>query len=285
MLDNVLEYLEPQSGQKFIDCTLGGGTYTTKISELVGAKSLVLSTDLDEAAIDNFKKKSALKNVLVVNDSFRNLAEIAATVAPQVKSFDGIVMDLGLSSNQLADTDRGFSFSGKYPLDMAFGLKSPRPTAEIVNYYSAADLEYIFKEYGEERFARRIAEKIVLQRKITPFTDTEQLVEIITTSIPKKFWHKGVHPATKVFQALRIETNEELRSLEEVLPQAVKLLKPGGRIVVVSFHSLEDRIVKHFFRNNEDLKILTKKIVLPAAAEISKNPRARSAKMRVAEKI
>jgi len=284
MLDEVLEYLNPQPGQKFIDCTLGGGTYTARIAERVGKKGLVLSVDLDEAAIDNFKKNVSLNNVVLVNDSFRNLDE-AVKMVPDVDAFDGVVMDLGLSSNQLADKDRGFSFSGKYPLDMAFGPKSPRSTEEIVNYYSAADLEYIFREYGEERFSRRIAEKIVLLRKQERINNTEQLVNIVLDSIPKKFWHGRVHPATKIFQALRIETNEELKSLEEALPKIVKLLKSGGRLVVVSFHSLEDRIVKHFFKNNSELKVLTKKIILPGDLETKNNPRARSAKMRVAEKI
>ncbi len=285
MLDEVLEYLNPQPGQKFIDCTLGGGTYTTKIAERVGKKGLVVGIDLDESVIANFKKNIALPNVVLFNDSFRNIDEAAASVAPEVEGFDGIVMDLGLSSNQLADEDRGFSFAGSRPLDMAFGPKSPRSTEEIVNQYSAADLEYIFKTYGEERFSRRIAENICLLRKKERILNTEQLTTLVTDSIPKKFWHGRVHPATKIFQALRIETNEELKSLEEALPKAVKLLKPGGRIVVVSFHSLEDRIVKHFFKNREDLKVLFKKVLLPSDAELDNNPRARSAKMRAAEKI
>jgi 16S rRNA (cytosine1402-N4)-methyltransferase len=288
MLKEVIEFLKPQPGQKIIDCTLGGGGYTVELSKLVGDKGLVVGVDLDEVAIKNFQVRietENIKNVVLINHSFRYLQDEIKTQGWSDNSFDGIVMDLGLSSNQLSDETRGFSFKGEAPLEMAFGQNSPRSTLDILSSYSALDLEKIFREYGEERFSRPIAQNIVAYRRHEKITTTKQLVDIILNSIPNRFRYSKIHPATRVFQALRIETNDELRSLEEFLPQAVSLLRPGGRLVVVSFHSLEDRIVKRFFRDNAELKVITKRIVIPTIEESSANPRSRSAKLRVAEKI
>ncbi len=306
MLEEVLEYLNPKNGEYFIDCTLGGAGYTVEIAKRVGEKGKVLAIDLDPMAIENAKiqiQKNKLNNIILENENFRNLSQIIEKNFSgfEISDFDGIVFDLGLSGAQLEDRARGFSFAKDSPLDMSF--KGKGETKEIVNEWGEDDLAEIFKKYGEERFARRIARKIAEKRKETFIETTGQLVEIIKSAIPKKFQNLKIHPATKVFQALRMATNDELGSLEEVLPQAVEALKKGGRIIIISFHSLEDRIVKKFLKNESrgcicppdfpecrcghkpDLKIITRKPLIPDKAEVKKNPRARSAKMRVAEKI
>jgi 16S rRNA (cytosine1402-N4)-methyltransferase len=288
MLKEIVNYLQPQPGDYLVDGTLGGGGYTTALAKAVGPTGKVLAIDLDSLAIQNFKNnidQEGLSNIILAQDNFRNLEEIVHNNWGEKQKINGLVLDLGLSSAQLADSERGFSFQQDAPLDMAFGDKSAKSTTEIINRYRAEELARIFREYGEERFPGRIAEAIVLARKQTPIKTTGQLVEIILKAIPKKFQHGAIHPATRVFQALRIETNEELDSLKEVLPAAVNLLKTGGKIAIVSFHSLEDRIVKQFFKNSEVLKVLHKKIITPTAEEINSNPRSRSAKLRVAEKI
>lgn len=287
MLSEVLEYLQPKSGQKFIDGTLGGAGYTLAISKEVGEKGLVLSTDMDQMAISNAQnkiEKLKLKNIVLVNDNFKNLAQIVKDKFPSGTKFDGIVFDLGLSSAQLDDEKRGFSFKSSGPLDMAFGPSSEISTEEIINSYPLLELTRIFKEYGEERQAYRYAKAIVEARKTLRIRTTSDLVSIIEKLYPPRFYHK-IHPATKIFQALRIETNNELGSLIQVLPDAVSLLKPGGKLVLISFHSGEDRIVKRFFKSITDIKILTKRPLIPRDSELMSNPRARSAKMRVAEKI
>ena len=287
MLKEIVNYLQPQPGDCLVDGTLGGGGYTRVLAKAVGPTGKILAIDLDSLALENFNNNSPedLRNVSLVQDNFRNLEEIVHDNWGVHQKINGLVLDLGLSSAQLADNKRGFSFQQDAPLDMAFGDKSAKSTAEIVNRYRAEELAKIFRDYGEERFPGRIAEAIVSARKQAPIKTTRQLVDIILKVIPKKFQHGAIHPATRVFQALRIETNEELDSLKEVLPAAVSLLQPGGKIAVVSFHSLEDRIVKQFFKNNPNLKLLHKKIITPTAEEIRSNPRSRSAKLRVAEKI
>ncbi len=287
MLDEVIDFLKPKKGGVYIDGTLGGGSYTEKISEKIGAQGKVISIDLDPMAIDNFSKKD-ISNVLLVNDNFSDLKRIA--LENNIKDVDGIVLDLGLSSAQLADSSRGFSFSKDAPLDMSFGPRVEGDTVSIVNNYSSKELESIIKDYGQESWAKRIAENIVLYRKKERIKSVDDLLDIVSASIPRKFWPRRIHPATKTFQALRIETNKELENLKSFLPVAVKLLKSGGRLVIVSFHSLEDRIVKIFFKNlvkSEEgaLKILTRKPLVPSESEIKANPRSRSAKLRVIEKL
>jgi 16S rRNA (cytosine1402-N4)-methyltransferase len=303
MLKEVIEYLIPQKGGYFIDGTLGGGGYTAALSEIAGPEGKVLAIDLDEQAIANTAQKE-LNNVVLVNDNFANLTAVIAENFAAGTLFDGFVIDLGLSSFQLADIRRGFSFREDSPLDMSFGSSGEsKRTRDIVNSYREEDLVKIFFNYGEEIHSRRIAKGIVERRKLGRIETTGDLVEIIKKAIPRRLWSEKVHPATKTFQALRIVVNHELENLEKVLPQAVAALKPGGRIVVISFHSLEDRIVKEYFReasrdcicppeipicscdHRATLKIITKKIVLPTEAEIKINPRSRSAKLRSAEKI
>lgn len=304
MLNEVLKHLNPQSGQNFIDCTLGGAGYTMAIAERIGQEGKVLAIDLDESAINNAKKQIAerkLKNIILVQDNFRNIGEIARKYFKKEK-IQGIVFDFGLSSAQLDDRNRGFSFQFDAPLDMRFNSEAEYGADYIVNNYKQEELEKILKEYGEERYAKLIAKEITTERKIKPIITTLQLVEIIKKAVFKKYLFGKIHPATKTFQALRAAVNKELENIGQALPPAVNLLESGGRIAIVSFHSLEDRIVKNFFRleakdclcppefpicrcgHKKSLKILTKAIA-PSAEEVKNNPRARSAKLRVAEKL
>ena len=306
LLTEVLAVLQPQPGQRFIDATLGGAGYTTALAKAVGPKGLVVSFDLDPLAITTAQEKLSqqkLNNVLLINDNFANLT--AALAERQIDGlFDGLVLDLGLSSAQLADRRRGFSFQQPGPLDMAFGPKSSVSTMEIVNHWPASKLQKIISEYGEEPWAGPIARAIVNRRRRQPLTNSQELVEIVMTSLPAKYLAKSrQHPATKLFQALRIATNQELANLSAVLDQSLSLLCLNGRIATVSFHSLEDRLVKQFFlKESKDclcppefpicqcghharLKIIYRRPVMASSAEIAANPRARSAKLRAAQKI
>lgn len=310
MLKEVLEYLDPRPGQQFIDCTLGGSGYTVAIARKVGENGKVLAIDMDKIAIKNAEfriKNLELNNIILSYGNFKNLQKIVKEKSKGERNkFNGIVFDLGLSSAQLEDKSRGFSFQLDAPLDMAFGHgegSTEHGTEYIVNNYKEGELVKILRDYGEEKFARRIAQSIIKYRKDKPIKTTGQLVYIIESAVPAIYKNKKIHFATRTFQALRIATNKELESLERALPQAVDLLRKGGKIVIISYHSLEDRIVKQFFKKESksclcppdipicqcghkaELKILTKKIVLPSDEEIKVNARARSAKMRVAEKI
>lgn len=286
MLREVLEFLNPLPGQKFIDCTLGGAGYTLALADRVGERGKVVAIDLDSLALSNAAeeiKNRKLKNIILIQDNFKNLETIVGVNFPAGERFDGLVLDLGLSSAQLDDETRGFSFKGDRPLDMAFGPANGRSTADIVNYYPLLELTRIFREYGEERQAYQIAKAIVAGRRIKKFKTTAELIALIE-SATKPRGHYRIHPATKVFQALRMETNEELPALSEVLPAAARILKIGGRLVVVSFHSGEDRIVKRYLKDTLGWKILTKRPIIPAENETEENPRARSAKLRAAAK-
>jgi 16S rRNA (cytosine1402-N4)-methyltransferase len=302
MLKEVMEYLKPRQGGYFIDGTLGGGGYTAEFSEAVGEKGKILAIDLDEEAVKNTAGKKIF-NVLLIQDNFSNLSSIIENNFTRGTLFDGFVLDLGLSSFQLSDPRRGFSFREDAPLDMAFGSNGGnKRTREIVNNYREEELAEIIFNYGEEKHARRIARGIAERRRLRRIETTGDLAEVVKKAIPRRLWNGKIHPATKTFQALRIAVNRELENLEKVLPQAVTALKKGGRIAVVSFHSLEDRIVKNFFKQESrdclcppeiplcrcghqaSLKIITRKAAAPGEEEIKSNPRSRSAKLRVAEK-
>lgn len=307
MLTEVLAGLEPKSGQTFIDCTLGGASYTLALAKLVGETGKVLSIDLDDLSIQNAKdkiKQAKILNIVLVQDNFRNLQTIVSDNFSKDIKVDGVVMDLGLSSAQLDDENRGFSFQGDRPLDMAFNQDGHTAisTTTIVNRYPLERLTYIFREYGEEPKAYLVAKKIIERRKKNWIKTTGQLLEIISEVIKSN--HKSkINPATKIFQALRMETNRELEALKEVLPVAINLLKPGGRLAVVSFHSGEDRIVKEIFKEESKdcicsasvpvcvchhqarVKIITKKPIPASDNENNINPRARSAKLRLAQKL
>ena len=284
MLAEILEYLNPLAGHCYIDCTLGGAGYTMALADKVGPTGKVLGIDLDETAFNNAYRQISekkLENIVLVNDNFKNLKTIVAENFPG--KVDGVVFDLGLSSAQLDDETRGFSFKGDRPLDMAFGPKNSRSTTDIINEYSLLELTETFREYGEERRAYQIAKEIVASRKQKRLETTSDLISVIEKAVPFRHYSK-INPATKIFQALRMETNEELAVLKEVLPKAIDILKPGGRLVVVSFHSGEDRIVKRFLKDNPEVKVLTKRPIIAQEEETETNPRARSAKLRAAEK-
>lgn len=305
MLKEVLDSIGLKEGDRVVDCTLGGAGYTKEFSKMVGLSGEVLAFDLDKMAIENAKKvfeKENIKNVRLVNAGFDTLEE---NIEADDKGFDAVVMDLGLSSAQLDDERRGFSFLRDAPLDMKMGSDgSDDTTRYIVNSYKVDRLAEILKDYGEERFAKRIAERIVKKRQETEIKTTFELINIIKNSFPKGYIQKSkIHFATKTFQALRIESNEELKRLERVLPQALKILKTGGRLAIVSFHSLEDRVVKQFYKKESKdclcppeipvcrcdhkakIKIITKKPIEASTEEVKENPRSRSAKLRVAEKL
>jgi 16S rRNA (cytosine1402-N4)-methyltransferase len=286
MLAEVLELLKVKPGGQYLDGTLGGAGYTIAIAQKIGPRGKMLSLDLDKNAIQNAKlkiKNQKLENITLVQGNFKNLKTIATDVFGAEAKFDGIVLDLGLSSFQLDDTNRGFSFKGERPLDMSFGPEIDNDTVNIVNQYPLLDLTRIFREYGEEKLAYQIAQAIVEARKLKKINTTSDLVAIIEARIPFRF-RRRIHPATRVFQALRMETNEELKNLSEVLPQALELLKKNGRLVVVSFHSGEDRIVKRFLKANPEVTVITKRPLVPTVSETETNPRARSAKLRAAVK-
>lgn len=284
MLKEVIKYLNVQEGDKVLDGTLGGASYTLAIAKKIGERGRVISIDLDKLAICHAQeiiKEKKLNNITLVLDNFKNIEKIVDDHFS--KKIDAVVLDLGLSSAQLDDEERGFSFKGKRPLDMAFG-DSNISTKDIVNNYSLQDLTNIFKEYGEEQRSYYIARAIVDYRKNKEIETTEDLVRIIEEEVPFRY-RRNIHPATRIFQALRMETNGELNNLRETLSSIENILKPKGRLVVVSFHSGEDRIVKRFLKNNNKFKILTKKPLVPGQEEINNNFRSRSAKLRVAERI
>jgi len=302
LLKEVLEYLDPKANENFIDCTLGGGGHAKEILEKISPNGKLLGIDLDPEAISASQNKlQAFKSrIKLVNDNFKNLKQIIYVAG--FNKINGILLDLGLSSYELQDRARGFSFKGSAFLDMRFG-STGKTAADILNKYREEDLIRIFREYGEERYAKQIAQEIVKERKHNQISKTDQLVSIIQKVYQNKPKPKKIHPATKVFQALRIEVNDELNNLKSTLPQALAALGKGGRLVVISFHSLEDRIVKEFFKreakeclcppqlpvcicgHKAQLKILTKKVIIPSLAEIKSNPRSRSAKLRAAQKI
>ncbi|MBU1933765.1 16S rRNA (cytosine(1402)-N(4))-methyltransferase RsmH [Patescibacteria group bacterium] len=307
MLNQVIAILNPQFGQKFIDCTLGGGGYSKAILERIGQDGQVLAIDIDGLAITNaklnFKTEIKNKKLILAHENFKNLRIIAEKYFEEDIKFNGIVLDLGLSSAQLEDKHRGFSFNIPVaPLGMNFGEQIGETAENIINSRNAEDLAKIFKDYGEEKFAYKIALAIVNERQLNRIVTAGKLVEIIMNVAPKRFQSK-IHPATKIFQALRIAVNQELENLQAVLPQAISLLKIGGKLIIISYHSLEDRIVKQYFKQESkdclcppimpicrcghkaNLKILTHKILRPVEQEILKNPRSRSARLRAVYKI
>ena len=271
----VLEFLGPKPNENFIDCTIDGGGHALAILEKIKPNGKILGIDADPEVIKNLKLKikNFEKRIVLVTDNFANLKEIVKYT--KFGQANGILFDLGMSSWHLEESGRGFTFLKDEPLDMRYGANEL--TAEkIVNEYPREEIERILKKYGEERFAKGLARKIVQER---PIKTTFQLLKIIKSS--------RIYSPNRVFQALRIAVNNELNNLKKVLPQAVEILESGGRIVIISFHSLEDRIVKKFFKEEFQkgaIKILTKKPITPFQKEIKINPRSSSAKLRAAMK-
>ena len=274
----VIEALAPRDGGRYIDATLGAGGHAAGILDASAPTGRLLGLDADPAALAIASENLARygERVLLVHGNFENLNAIAA--AHGFAPADGIVLDLGLSSMQLGDAARGFSFLTDGALDMRFNPDDQTTAAAFVNSLSERELADLIFEYGEERASRRIARAVVQAR---PIHTARQLAEVIERALGRR---GRIHPATRTFQALRIAVNRELEVLDNVLPQVVETLKPGGRVAIISFHSLEDRRVKFFFRSSERLHDLTKHPLQPTDEEIAANPRSRSAKLRVAEK-
>ncbi|WP_347244054.1 16S rRNA (cytosine(1402)-N(4))-methyltransferase RsmH [Thermogutta sp.] len=279
MPQEVLKFLDPQPGQIIVDATLGGGGHTRLIAQRVWPGGAVIALDRDPAAVHRAEKNLAALPVRIVQGNFRDLPEILEDL--DVETVDGILLDLGMSSDQLADVSRGFSFQADGPLDLRFDPTSGEPAWTLVNRMGEKALADLIYRYGEERFSRRIAARIVEERKKSPIKSARDLAELICRVVPR---HRsgGIHPATRTFQALRIAVNDELGALETALRRYPDILRPGGRLVVISFHSLEDRLVKEAFKSDPRYTVLTKKPITPSEEEIAANPRARSAKLRAA---
>ena len=270
----VVEALAPASGKVFVDGTLGGAGHT---GLLLDAGATVYGIDQDPYALER-ARAVARPGLTVLEGNYRDMPTLLAAVG--VSAVDGILLDIGVSSFQLDDTQRGFSYHTDAPLDMRMS-QSGESAADVVNTYPEEEIAAIIYEYGEERHSRRIARGIVYARERAPIETTVQLADIIKRSYPG--FSKGIHPARRSFQALRIHVNDELGALRDGLTGAESLLRPGGRLAVISFHSLEDRIVKRFMQGSAILSPLTKRPVVATEAEQSENPRARSAKLRAAE--
>ncbi len=291
LLNETMEALNPRIGEFFIDGTIGNAGHGLDILKRIGPKGKLLGIDWDKNAIEKLKigKLSALggsvkggkdyKNVILINDNYANLLEILKE--RKLPKADGLILDLGFSSEQLK-SGKGFSFQKDELLDMRYsggGITA----MEAVNTFSEKDLADIIYEYGEERYSRKIAKNIIKQRKRKPIKTTFDLVEVIRKSVPMNYERKRIHPATRTFQALRIYVNDELGNLERLLKNLDQIIKNKGRAVIISFHSLEDRLVKNHFRELKKAhkaEILTKKPVRASAEEVGINPRARSAKLR-----
>ena len=278
--EEVIEWLAPQPGGTFIDGTLGGGGHTRLLAEKVGKDGLVVGLDRDPSVVARAEEQLQGLPVAVALANYADLPEVLAEL--KLTQVDGILLDLGLSSDQLADHHRGFSFSADGPLDLRFDPSSGQPAWQLLARLAERPLADILYRYGEERHSRRIARRIVQQREKQPIRTAEQLAQIVRASTPRLKGRPRIDPATRTFQALRIAVNEELKWLEVALERLPGYLAPGGRLAVISFHSLEDRLVKNGFREDARLEVLTPKPLVASEQEVAENPRSRSAKFRVA---
>lgn len=308
LLSECIEALHLYEGQTYVDATLGGAGHSLEVAKRIGRSGHLIGIDQDEVA-----RRAARERLEALPDDIRPTIDVvegnfgdldSLLVAAQIPSIDAILFDLGVSSVQIDTPARGFSFKETGPLDMRMDpSKNTLTAAEIINTYNAADLARVIRQYSDERWASRIADFVVEARKEHPITETEQLVDIVKAAVPASARRAGGHPAKRTFQALRIEVNGELDVLRSGLEAAVRWLAPGGHIAVISYHSLEDRIVKDLFKklsqgctcppdlpicvcgNKPILKVLTRKPILPTPEEIKRNPRSRSAKLRVAQRL
>lgn len=271
----VVEGLAVHSGGRYLDATVGGGGHSRLILEAAPDAQLT-AMDQDEDALIAAKKQLG-----EFSDRIQFIKSNFAAYKFPPSTFSGIVADLGVSSHHLDTAERGFSFRSSAPLDMRMDRGQSLTAADVINDWDETELANIFFTYGEERLSRRIARRIVEKR---PFHTTTELAEAIAYSVPPKYRYGRIHPATRVFQALRIVVNDELKSLETFIEKAPEALLPGGRIAIISFHSLEDRLVKHGLRNTPSLMVLTKKPITAQEDELASNPRSRSAKLRIAER-
>jgi 16S rRNA (cytosine1402-N4)-methyltransferase len=277
----VLQWLDPRPGQIIVDGTLGGGGHTRQLAEKVaagGAEGLVLALDRDPAALAAAEKNLAGLSVKIAQANFCDLAEVLDEL--QIQAVNGVLLDLGLSSDQLADATRGFSFDAGGDLDLRFNPAEGEAAWQLLARLRENEIADVIYQYGEERFSRRIARKIVEARATSPIRTAGELAALVRRAVPRSA--DRIDPATRTFQALRIAVNRELESLELALRRIPNRLAPGGRLAIISFHSLEDRRVKEAFRDDPRLENLTKKPLRPTEAEVQANPRSRSAKLRVA---
>jgi 16S rRNA (cytosine1402-N4)-methyltransferase len=300
LLTEVMTWLRPRPGGVFVDGTLGGGGHTGAIAEAVGPTGRVMAMDQDAGALDRARRNlgERVTQCTLVQGSFARMDEVAP--AHGFAKVDGVLLDIGISSDQLDDPERGFSFMREGPLDMRMDLSRPVTAADLLNTLDETALVDLFRRYGEEPRARAIAGRVVRQRMTEPFRSTRQFADLVEAVYGGR--RGRIHPATLVFQALRIAVNGELEALERGLEAGLRILAPGGRMAVISFHSLEDRLVKRFFVEHQgrfeslpegganwvgtlpQMKILTRKPVMATDEECRENPRARSAKLRVAER-
>jgi len=285
LANEVLEFLQPERGGVYVDGTLGLGGHTEQILKASAPDGRVIGFEWDEQAAEQAAEKLALfgRRFKMIHASYSSLPE--ALQKEGIKAIDGLLLDLGVSSLQFDRGDRGFSFRYDAPLDMRMDLRQSVTAAHLVRHLSKEKLADVFYNYGDERQARRIAAHIVQSREERAIETTRQLADIVAAAIPRKYHPKKKHVATKVFQALRIAVNRELDNLVRVLADAPLVLRPGARICVITFHSLEDRIVKQAFISNSAYEVVVRRPVEPAPDEIRANPRSRSAKLRVAVRV
>lgn len=304
LLPETIEALCIKPNGIYVDGTLGGAGHSSAICEKLGPEGLLIGIDQDEAAIDAAGKRLEpyrdRTRIVIVRDNYRNVISILNGMG--IDKIDGMLLDLGVSSYQFDEEDRGFSYRFDAPLDMRMDQRQSVSAKEIVNGYSEQDLYRIIRDYGEDPFAKNIAKHIVKRRSEKPIETTFELTEVIKAAIPAKVREKGGHPSKRTFQAIRIECNRELEVLEEALGSVIDHLKPGGRFAIITFHSLEDRMVKQTFRDAENPctcppyfptcvcgkkskgKVITRKAILPGKEEMEQNPRSASAKLRVFER-
>jgi 16S rRNA (cytosine1402-N4)-methyltransferase len=280
LLDEVVRALEPRPGQTLIDGTLGAGGHSRALAERVQPGGRVFALDRDRAAVEVAQVRLADVPVTPLWADYRNLPEVLEDIG--LEQVDGVLIDIGLSSDQLADASRGFSFATAGPLDLRFDVTEGQPAADLVNRLDEQALADLIYRYGEERYSRRIARTIVERRRERPIVTAAELADLVRRCIPPSPDARRIDPATRTFQALRIAVNDELGALERFLNVAPKCVRRGGRVAVISFHSLEDRLVKEAFRNDARWEPITKKPIVAGDQEIAENPRARSAKLRTA---
>jgi len=280
--DEVLAWLDPRPGQVLVDGTVGGGGHARALAERVGREGRLVGLDRDPAAIERAAETLAGTPTTLIHSDFRDLPEVLAQL--DLTTVDGVLLDLGLSSDQLEDPERGFSFSSHGPLDLRFDPTRGEPAWRLVNRLDEKRLAQLIYEFGEERYSRRIAAAMVRRRREKPIKTAGELADLVRRCVPGSPSTRRLDPATRTFQALRIAVNGELESLDAALGRVPDCLAPGGRFAVISFHSLEDRRVKQSFRDDERLEVLTRKPLRPRDEEVQHNPRARSAKLRVAQR-
>lgn len=302
LLNECIEGLNIKPDGTYVDCTIGGAGHSNEILKRLNSIGMLIGIDQDKDAIKASEERlKDFTNKKIINNNFAKIKSIFKELG--LNGADGFLLDLGVSSYQLDKAERGFSYMHDAPLDMRMNTKQDFNAYDVVNNYSKYELQRVIRDYGEEKWASRIADFIVEERKIRPIETTFQLVDIIKKAIPASARRDGPHPAKRTFQAIRIEVNQEIPILGDAVNDIIDLLNPKGRICVITFHSLEDRIIKNIFKKREnpctcppefpicvcgktpEIQIITKKPIVPKEKEIQENPRARSAKLRIAEKL